>query len=90
MDCVSLRQMPISNTYKIQRWYEAKSVKRKRILWRCFSVQERLLIAHNTGLTRGAFSNYIIAAQREKEIKKLSYSLFQFTDYLLGWPAEDN
>ena len=22
--------------------------------------------------------------QREKEIKKLSYSLFQFTDYLLG------
>jgi len=42
------------------------------------------LIAHNTGLTRGAFSNYNIASQREKEIKKLSYSLFQFTDYLLG------
>jgi len=31
MICVSLRHMPISNTYKIQSAYDAISVKRKRI-----------------------------------------------------------
>ena len=41
-------------------------------------------LAYNTGLISGAFSNYNTASQCEKEIKKLSYSLFQFTDYLLG------